>query len=98
MSSWTLRVAPGVWRTLAKLTHPVALSLTELMTGPLVAQPHVVGRPLLKDLSGYRAVRHGPYRVVYRIDDEHRSVDVVRIARGVDRPPYRPPLEPRPHP
>ena len=48
----------------------------------LTARPEVFGRPLRKSLKGYRKLRSGDYRVVFRIDGEiiriltieHRSI------------------------
>jgi prevent-host-death family protein len=39
----------------------------------------VQGKPLGRELAGYRSARRGAYRVVYRIDDAARVVHVVRI-------------------
>lgn len=49
------------------------------MVGPLVDDPHRVGKPLLRELSGYLAARRGVYRIIYRINEETETVEVVRI-------------------
>jgi hypothetical protein len=58
--------------------------------GSLAASPHRVGKPLKLGLEGLLSARRGDYRVIYRIDDNRRRVDVVAIevarssrARGV---------------
>ena len=46
--------------------------------------PHRVGKPLVRELEGYRSARRGAYRVVYRIDETARTVHVVRIDHRAD--------------
>jgi len=63
----------------AGLPLAVAMAVGEFITGPLLEKPHVVGRPLTNELTGYHSARRGAYRVIYRIDDQARVVHVVRI-------------------
>ncbi|WP_218617263.1 type II toxin-antitoxin system RelE family toxin [Cryptosporangium aurantiacum] len=49
------------------------------MTGPLLDNPHRVGKELINDWAGYHAARRGDYRIVYRILEADRVVRVVRI-------------------
>ena len=85
---WRLLVAPAAERTLARLPERVATAVVEFMVGPLVEDPHKVGKPLQRELEGYWSARRGAYRVVYRIDDEATVVRVVRIDHRADV--YRP--------
>jgi mRNA interferase RelE/StbE len=62
----------------------VAMAVGEFITGPLLETPHVVGKPLTNELSGYHSARRGAYRVIYRIDDHARTVHVVRIDHRAD--------------
>jgi mRNA-degrading endonuclease RelE of RelBE toxin-antitoxin system len=71
-----------------RLPLAVALAVGEFITGPLLEKPHVVGKPLTNELIGYRSARRGAYRVIYRIDDQARTVHVVRIDHRADV--YRP--------
>jgi len=57
-------------------------------TGPWPASPHRVGKPLKLGLDGLHAARRGDYRVIYRIDGQHRRLDVVAIEHRSDI--YRP--------
>ncbi len=66
------------------LPLPVAAAVTEFLTGPLLDNPHRVGKPLTRELSGYHAARRGAYRVIYRIDEAERTVHVVRIDHRAD--------------
>jgi mRNA-degrading endonuclease RelE of RelBE toxin-antitoxin system len=50
----------------------------------LAAKPHRVGRPLRLGLAGLHSARRGAYRVIYRIDEQRRRVDVVAIEHRSD--------------
>lgn len=52
--------------------------------GQLLEKPHVVGKPLSNELTGYHSARRGAYRVIYRIDEQTRTVHVVRIDHRAD--------------
>jgi mRNA interferase RelE/StbE len=70
------------------LATPAAAAIAEFLTSALLTEPHRVGKPLERELAGYRAARRGPYRVVYRIDEDKHVVHVVRIDHRADV--YRP--------
>ena len=82
--AWELLVAPAAERTLARLPEGVAAAIVEFMVGPLLEEPRRVGKPLQRELEGYWSARRGAYRVVYRVDDEARTVRVVRIDHRAD--------------
>ena len=50
----------------------------------LIADPHRVGKPLKLGLQGLHSARRGDYRVIYRIDDQARRVDVIAIDHRSD--------------
>lgn len=62
----------------------VATAVAEFITGAVLDNPHVVGKPLANELAGYHSARRGAYRVVYRIDQTTRTVHVVRIDHRAD--------------
>lgn len=70
---------PAVRAVQSGLPEHVAAAVIEFMTGPLVENPHRVGKKLRRELAGVWAARRGTYRVLYRIDDEVGEVVVVRI-------------------
>ena len=88
MAGFELRVAPSAARSLERLPEAVAAAVVEFLTGPLLAEPKRVGKPLVRQLAGYWSARRGAYRVVYAIDLEARPVLVVRIEHRADV--YRP--------
>lgn len=82
--AWT---APGR-RTLARLPEKVATAVVEFLYGSLAARLRRVGKPLKLGLGGLHSARRGDYRVIYRIDDQRRRVDVLAIEHRSDI--YRP--------
>jgi mRNA-degrading endonuclease RelE of RelBE toxin-antitoxin system len=82
---YALRTTPTVRRALTEtLPEAVAAAAYEFITGPLLSQPHRVGKRLLAPLDDRFSARRGTYRVIYRIDDETRVVTVVDIGHRRD--------------
>jgi mRNA interferase RelE/StbE len=82
---YTLRTTPSVRRALTEtLPEAVAAAAYEFTTGPLLSQPHRVGKRLLAPLDDRFSARRGTYRVIYRIDDKTRVVSVVDIGHRRD--------------
>lgn len=82
---YTLRTTPTVRRALAEtLPEAAAAAAYEFMTGPLLEQPHRVGKRLLPPLDDRLSARRGTYRVIYRIDDKAHVVTVVDIGHRRD--------------
>lgn len=75
-------------RALTRLPEQVATAAVEFLYGSLAASPHRVGKPLKLGLTGLHSARRGDYRVIYRIDDHDRRIDVVAIEHRSDV--YRP--------
>jgi mRNA interferase RelE/StbE len=82
--AWT---GPGR-RALTRLPEKIAAAAVEFLYGSLAASPHRVGKPLKLGLQGLHSARRGDYRVIYRIDDHDRRVDVMAIEHRSDI--YRP--------
>jgi mRNA interferase RelE/StbE len=87
--AYTLSLASSARRVLVEapprgLPVAVAAAVTEFLTGPLLENPHRVGKLLPRELDGYHSARRGAYRVVYRIDEPSRTVHVVRIDHRAD--------------
>lgn len=82
---WRLRVTGPAKRKIAEaLPENVAAAVIEFMTGPLLRDPHRVGRPLQRELVGLHAARRGTFRIVYRIDDSSRLIEVLDVAHRRD--------------
>jgi mRNA interferase RelE/StbE len=64
------------------LPEDVAASAVEFITGPLLAAPYRVGKPLRNSLSGFHSARPGTqWRVLYRIDESKHAIIVQDIQR-----------------
>ena len=82
---YRLRTTPTVRRALSELLpEPVAAAAYEFMTGPLLSQPHRVGKRLLPPLDDRFSARRGTYRIIYRIDEDARIVTVVDVGHRRD--------------
>lgn len=82
---YSLTIAPTARRQLAEvLPEAVARAAHEFIVGPLLDNPHRVGKRLRPPLQDRRTARRGTYRVIYRIDDAERSVTVVDVAHRRD--------------
>jgi mRNA interferase RelE/StbE len=72
--------AAGSARTdLQHLPGKIAAAVVEFITGPLADNPQRLSKPLRGQLDGYRSARRGDYRVVFRIDEDARTVVIVGI-------------------
>ena len=70
-------------RTVSELLpEDVAAAAVEFITGPLLAEPYRVGKPLRDTLTGFHSARLGTqWRVLYRIDESKHAVMVQDIQR-----------------
>lgn len=81
---YRLIVAASAERSLSRLPEAVAAAVVEFLVGPLAQNPRRVGHPLQRELAEMWSTRRGPYRVVYEIDDDANSVQVLRIDHRSD--------------
>lgn len=86
--TWDLVVAGPGRRAIDRLPAKVALAVLDFMVGPLLQEPHRVGKPLRGELIGLHSARVGAYRVVYEIDEEAHTVRVIYVNHRADV--YRP--------
>lgn len=88
MTDWTIALTSPARRALARLPEKVATAVVEFLYGSLAENPHRVGKELKLGLAGLRSARRGDYRVIYRIAEADRRVEVVSIEHRSDA--YRP--------
>ncbi len=82
---YALTITPTARRQLTEnLPEAVAAAAYEFIIGPLLDNPHRVGKQLRPPLEGRHSARHGTYRVIYRIDDDIHTVTVVDVAHRRD--------------
>lgn len=78
---YRLVVSPTARGQLAEvLPEPVAFAAHEFIVGPLLENPHLVGKRLRPPLADRYSARRGTYRLIYRIDDDRHVVTVVAVA------------------
>jgi len=78
---YELGTAPPARRALAgRLPAEIAAAAAEFITGPLLDDPHRVGKPLGAELAGIYSARLGrEWRVLYEIIDSKHLVVVLDI-------------------
>ena len=82
---YELRLSRAARTALAKtLPESVAAAVWQFVSGPLLDNPHRVGKPLRFELEGYHSARRGQYRVIYRLDEREVIVDVIKISHRSD--------------
>jgi mRNA interferase RelE/StbE len=83
--TYKLRLSSSARRALAEtLPEPIAVAVWEFIRGPLLENPHRVGKPLRFQLEGFFSARRGQYRVIYRIIEDEIIVEVVKISHRSD--------------
>ncbi len=82
---YRLRIARPAARALSELLpEKVAAAAYELITGPLLDDPHRAGKPLDPPMAPAWTARRGTYRILYLVDDSHRIVEVTAIRHRSD--------------
>lgn len=71
-------------RSLNRLPEKIATAVVEFVYGSLAANPPRVGKPLKLHLEGLHSARRGDYRVIYRIHNDERRVDVIAVEHRSD--------------
>lgn len=62
----------------------VAAAAMETIDGPLTTSPHRAGKPLDEPFDGYLSARRGTYRIICRINEDSRSVEIHSIRHRRD--------------
>jgi mRNA interferase RelE/StbE len=82
---FSLVITPTARRQLTDvLPEAPAFAAYEFIIGPLLDNPHRVGKQLRAPLADRHSARRGTYRVLYRIDEQRRTVTVVDVAHRRD--------------
>ena len=81
---YTTRFTATAKRDLDKLPPRILAAVIEFAFGDLAREPRRVGKPLGRELAGYHSARRGPYRLLYRIDDETQTIWVHRVDHRAD--------------
>jgi mRNA interferase RelE/StbE len=79
-----VRFTASARRDLHRIPPRILPAIIELAYGELAREPRRVGKPLERELAGTLGAQRGPYRLLYRIDDESGWVYVLRVAHRAD--------------
>jgi mRNA interferase RelE/StbE len=83
--TYKLRLSRSARRALMEtLPEQIAAAVWEFVSGPLLDNPHRVGKALRFELEGLFSARRGQYRVIYRIVEDEVIVEVVKISHRSD--------------
>jgi mRNA interferase RelE/StbE len=88
---YEIRFQPAARRAISeRLPESVAAAVLEFCDAALAVNPHRVGKPLFGPLAGCHGARRGTYRIVYRIEENTRTVHILDIDHRADaREPRR---------
>jgi mRNA interferase RelE/StbE len=75
-------------RALKKLPEKAATAAVEFIYGSLSENPRRAGKPLRFELAGLHSARRGDYRVIYRVNEDERTIEVIALEHRSDA--YRP--------
>jgi mRNA interferase RelE/StbE len=62
----------------------VALAAMEAIDGSIAVNPYRAGKPLDEPFDGFHSARRGTYRIIYRIDEAKRQVEIHSIRHRRD--------------
>ena len=88
MSEYQTVLTAAALRSLRSVPPRVAEPLVAFIFGSLASDPRRRGKPLQRELDGRWAARRGDYRIVYRVDEDTKTVYVLKIGHRADV--YRP--------
>lgn len=79
-SPYTVLLSRQARRNLSEsLPLDVAIAATETIQHTIAVNPARVGKPLDEPFDGYYSARRGTYRIIYRIDEAKRVVQIHSI-------------------
>jgi mRNA interferase RelE/StbE len=87
-SSYTVLFSRQARRNMHEdLPLEVAIAATETIQHAIAINPYRVGKPLDEPFDGFHSARRGTYRIIYRINEAKRVVEIhsIRHRRNVYR-------------
>jgi mRNA-degrading endonuclease RelE of RelBE toxin-antitoxin system len=76
---YRVEVVPRAAHDLEQLPGKIAAACVEFMFTTLAENPYRVSKPLFRELAGQRSARRGSYRVVFRVTEDKRLIEVLRV-------------------
>jgi mRNA interferase RelE/StbE len=77
--AYTVRFTATARRDMHTLPPRVLAAVVAFAFGDLAREPRRVGKPLRRELTGTFSAHRGPYRLLYRIDDDQLIVWILRV-------------------
>ena len=77
-------VSPTARRQISRLPEKARAAIIVTLYETVASNPCRVGRRLSFELSGLLVARRGEYRIVYRVIDEERTVEILRAEHRRD--------------
>lgn len=71
-------------RDLQRIPPRIVPAIIEFVVGDLARTPGRVGKPLKGELEGSYGARRGPYRVLHKINDPAKRVEILRVDHRAD--------------
>ena len=59
-------------------------AIAEFIDGPLRENPQRLGKELRGEMIGLRSARRGEYRVIYRLREQERVIEVIFVSHRRD--------------
>lgn len=77
-------LAAAALRSLQSVPPRVAEPLVAFIFGGLASNPRRRGKPLQRELAGRWSARRGEFRIVYRLEEQSRTMYVLKIGHRSD--------------
>ena len=81
---YRIEFSPRSTRDLNRLPEKIGFACLEFIYGPLIGDPHRVGKPLTGPLARQHSARRGSYRVLYEINETNQTVTIMHIDHRSD--------------
>ena len=81
--AWRLIMTPPAERALSLLPEKAVPAIIETFAA-VAGNPQRLGKPMQRELEGHWVARRGPYRIIYRIDDDLGAVVIVAVGHRAD--------------
>ena len=81
---WKVVPSATARRALRRVPSKAAAAIVEFIDGPLREHPQRFGKELRGEMTGLRSARRGEYRVIYRLREQERLVEVIFVSHRRD--------------
>ena len=81
---WEVVSSATARRALRRIPDKAAAAIVEFIDGPLRENPQRLGKELRGEMAGLRSARRGEYRVIYRLLEQERLIEVIFVSHRRD--------------